>query len=906
MRTLLSILLCVLLLALAGPVGAATYTVGPVGCDYTNLDAAVSKATTGDTVNVVTAGSYTCTENIDGKSGLTVQNTSGGTVTVKKDGAGTYVFYSTNGTTNNVTVSGFVFDGDGTAGRIFYTTGAIDGWTLQNSTLREIGGNQGLQLTAAATNLTITGCTIISASSVKTPISITGGGSVTITNLTCYGDDAVGPSGFLTLDTSATTSLTATISRSWFEGGIGQYTVYARNSGGAGRTSTVTISACVFKDYEDGTNRYLARGGLFRDAGTTVNIYNCDFFNLSSFAFVLYDGLALNATNCIFLATGQTTSADLVSISSGSPTVNLTTCYQNLNAFTSSTENNATTNVSPMYVTDNDDMNLRFTAYDKPHGYIVLTMDDIEGHTAYQKSVVDVWQAKGVKGTLFVNPGSEGVDGIDLSGDADWKSLIGAGYDTAREWGVHSWSHAGLDKTTAFTIKMKTGDTATLDITETLFTLNCSNDAGDASFDLTNESYDSLYNVYTALAAAPYSTYYTIASYVDATNNRIQSSSMATVTGQAVPASGAAAYSILLDTGAPNYRYYRDELEDTKAWLVANTNAEAADIVAMAAPGSQTNAATVAYLLATASDSDVGLVFNRGGAAAGYTPAGNQHNLRSINMLLVQLCSTQYAFGPTTGGSRTEAEVTSHATALATWLRETGSVAVVYCHGPTEDVGANIITAEEWGWFIDAVQSVHPTMIKSAGEFGAIVRDSGTWTQNGVTGEVWNTTFTAEGNYHLRTGSPCINAGTDLGDTYKLDYDGINQDSFGDAWEIGAYVFDTMPTAATTPSPADGAVDVLVDATLSWANGGDTDSYDVYLSLDAAIEAGDLVSDDQAGTSYDPAVDLAAGIVYYWRIDSNNAAGTTTGTAWSFTTKAAGYRSRYGGAEYRNLRDRYQ
>jgi len=45
-------------------------------------------------------------------------------------------------------------------------------------------------------------------------------------------------------------------------------------------------------------------------------------------------------------------------------------------------------------------------------------------------------------------------------------------------------------------------------------------------------------------------------------------------------------------------------------------------------------------------------------------------------------------------------------------------------------------------------------------------------------------------NYHLLSSSPCIDAGTDLGDgsTY-LDPDSLNPDSWGSGWEIGAYQY---------------------------------------------------------------------------------------------------------------------
>ena len=64
--------------------------------------------------------------------------------------------------------------------------------------------------------------------------------------------------------------------------------------------------------------------------------------------------------------------------------------------------------------------------------------------------------------------------------------------------------------------------------------------------------------------------------------------------------------------------------------------------------------------------------------------------------------------------------------------------------------------------------------------------------------------------------------------------------------------------------------------------GTDAASHDVYLgtSPDALL----LVSEGQSGTIYDPGR-LERQTTYHWRIDEVNAAGTTTGIVWSFTTR---------------------
>lgn len=93
---------------------------------------------------------------------------------------------------------------------------------------------------------------------------------------------------------------------------------------------------------------------------------------------------------------------------------------------------------------------------------------------------------------------------------------------------------------------------------------------------------------------------------------------------------------------------------------------------------------------------------------------------------------------------------------------------------------------------------------------------------------------------------------------------------------------------ATTPSPTNANTSVTLDqTTISWADGGDSDSFDVYYG----IESGNLtkVSDAQVGLSY-TITDTTNGspfeylVTRYWRIDSTNDAGTVTGDEWSFTT----------------------
>jgi hypothetical protein len=94
-----------------------------------------------------------------------------------------------------------------------------------------------------------------------------------------------------------------------------------------------------------------------------------------------------------------------------------------------------------------------------------------------------------------------------------------------------------------------------------------------------------------------------------------------------------------------------------------------------------------------------------------------------------------------------------------------------------------------------------------------------------------------------------------------------------------------LPGPATLPTPADGKVDVALEADLLWVAGAATLTHDVYFGTNPAPGAGEFQG-NQAGVTFDPGT-LANGTTYYWRIDEVNTGGTTTGTVWNFTTEEA-------------------
>ncbi len=114
----------------------------------------------------------------------------------------------------------------------------------------------------------------------------------------------------------------------------------------------------------------------------------------------------------------------------------------------------------------------------------------------------------------------------------------------------------------------------------------------------------------------------------------------------------------------------------------------------------------------------------------------------------------------------------------------------------------------------------------------------------------------------------------DAVDTYK-----------GDIWSF------TTPGAVGHPSPANGAVDVKMIATLSWWASDSAASHEVYFGTDKdAVRNADKASPEYKGSkalgaeSHDPGK-LAWYTAYYWRVDEVDSQGSTLkGPLWTFTT----------------------
>ncbi|MFC1524889.1 hypothetical protein ACFL5I_00710 [Planctomycetota bacterium] len=108
---------------------------------------------------------------------------------------------------------------------------------------------------------------------------------------------------------------------------------------------------------------------------------------------------------------------------------------------------------------------------------------------------------------------------------------------------------------------------------------------------------------------------------------------------------------------------------------------------------------------------------------------------------------------------------------------------------------------------------------------------------------------------------------------------GHEPEAFNTSIEIIPDPVPLPPEPVTLPNPVDGAILVSLTPQLSWAAAARATSYDVYFGTSDPLPYQTNITE----TSYNPGT-LEPNTRYYWRIDSKNDVGPTTGDVWSFQT----------------------
>jgi hypothetical protein len=141
---------------------------------------------------------------------------------------------------------------------------------------------------------------------------------------------------------------------------------------------------------------------------------------------------------------------------------------------------------------------------------------------------------------------------------------------------------------------------------------------------------------------------------------------------------------------------------------------------------------------------------------------------------------------------------------------------------------------------------------------------------------------------YFGTGTSCTDTGLTPGTTYYYRAWAYDSDStyYSDGYTqiSGSTSSNNPPNAPSNPSPANGATNVDVNASLSWTCSdpdGDPLTYDIYFGTSSSPP---LVQSNWASTTYSPGT-MSYNTVYYWRIVAeDNYGASTSGPVWHFTT----------------------
>jgi len=155
---------------------------------------------------------------------------------------------------------------------------------------------------------------------------------------------------------------------------------------------------------------------------------------------------------------------------------------------------------------------------------------------------------------------------------------------------------------------------------------------------------------------------------------------------------------------------------------------------------------------------------------------------------------------------------------------------------------------------------------------------------------VWgNRDFGAMGNVNFQVPAPVIPIDTPPG-TYWIGViadsglPGTDTNDDTDTWDAQQITVTVgLPAQATIVSPTNGSTNVDVDANVDWATGARATSSSLYFGTDSTPDASEFVA-TTTGSSWSLPT-LTQNTQYYWRVDSNNSAGTTTGQVWTFRTE---------------------
>lgn len=92
-----------------------------------------------------------------------------------------------------------------------------------------------------------------------------------------------------------------------------------------------------------------------------------------------------------------------------------------------------------------------------------------------------------------------------------------------------------------------------------------------------------------------------------------------------------------------------------------------------------------------------------------------------------------------------------------------------------------------------------------------------------------------------------------------------------------------MPAAASGPTPGNNSTNQIESVNLDWGTAARASSYRVYFGTDSTPDSSEYLGSTASSAWNLP--NLAYNTRYYWRVDTVNSTGITTGPVWNFTTR---------------------
>ena len=125
------------------------------------------------------------------------------------------------------------------------------------------------------------------------------------------------------------------------------------------------------------------------------------------------------------------------------------------------------------------------------------------------------------------------------------------------------------------------------------------------------------------------------------------------------------------------------------------------------------------------------------------------------------------------------------------------------------------------------------------------------------------------------------------GGSYLMTVSGTADGSPGHDIDLTLDLIAGAPSAPTLTAPADGAVDQPLRPVFEWAAVTGADSYTLQVADDPPSGSVGIFETGILGTTFTPAVDLADGTAYVWRVTAENLCGDgAPSVEYTFTTVA--------------------